>query len=137
LANGLQVVVLPKHRAPAVTQMVWYKTGAADDPRGKSGIAHFLEHLMFKGTKANPPGAFTALIAQSGGRDNAFTSQDVHGLPRDRGEGSARNGDAARGRPHDRPAVSTMRCSCRSATSSSKSAACGSTTTRPRCFASS
>jgi zinc protease len=77
LANGLQVVLLPKHQAPAVTQMVWYKTGAADDPRGKSGIAHFLEHLMFKGTKANPPGAFTALIAQSGGRDNAFTSQDV------------------------------------------------------------
>src|SRR5947209_11644169 len=57
--------------------MVWYKTGAADDPRGKSGIAHFLEHLMFKGTKANPPGALTALIAQSGGRDNAFSSQDV------------------------------------------------------------
>jgi zinc protease len=76
LANGLQVVVLPNHRAPAVTQMVWYKTGAADDPRGKSGIAHFLEHLMFKGTKANPPGAFTALIAQTGGRDNAFTTED-------------------------------------------------------------
>ena len=76
LANGLEVVVLPKHQAPAVTQMVWYKTGAADDPRGKSGIAHFLEHLMFKGTKANPPGAFTALIAQSGGRNNAFTTED-------------------------------------------------------------
>jgi zinc protease len=76
LANGLQVVVLPNHRVPAVTQMVWYKVGAADDPRGKSGIAHFLEHLMFKGTKAHPPGAFTALIAQNGGRDNAFTSTD-------------------------------------------------------------
>ena len=76
LANGLQVVVLPNHRAPAVTQMVWYKTGAADDPRGKSGIAHFLEHLMFKGTKANPPGAFTTQIAQTGGRDNAFTTED-------------------------------------------------------------
>jgi zinc protease len=76
LANGLEVVVLPNHRAPAVTQMVWYKTGAADDPRGKSGIAHFLEHLMFKGTKANPPGAFSALIAQTGGRDNAFTAED-------------------------------------------------------------
>ena len=47
LGNGLQVIVLPNHRVPAVTQMVWYKTGAADDPRGKSGIAHFLEHLMF------------------------------------------------------------------------------------------
>jgi zinc protease len=76
LANGLQVVVLPKHQAPAVTQMVWYKTGAADDPRGKSGIAHFLEHLMFKGTRANPPGTFSAQIAQNGGRDNAFTTED-------------------------------------------------------------
>ena len=76
LANGLQVVVLPNHRVPAVTQMVWYKTGAADDPRGKSGIAHFLEHLMFKGTTAHPPGAFSALISQGGGRNNAFTTED-------------------------------------------------------------
>ena len=76
LANGLQVVVVPNHRVPAVTQMLWYKVGAADDPRGKSGIAHFLEHLMFKGTQANPPGAFSALIAQNGGRDNAFTTED-------------------------------------------------------------
>ena len=68
LANGLEVVVVPNHRVPAVTQMVWYKVGAADDPRGKSGIAHFLEHLMFKGTEANPPGAFSALISQTGGR---------------------------------------------------------------------
>ncbi len=88
LANGLEVVVLPKHQAPAVTQMVWYKTGAADDPRGKSGIAHFLEHLMFKGTKANPPGALTAMISQTGGRDNAFTTEDVtvfhETVPKDR-----------------------------------------------------
>src|SRR5438876_6269770 len=76
LDNGMQVVVAPNHRVPAVTQMVWYKVGAADDPLGKSGIAHFLEHLMFKGTKANPPGAFSALISQSGGRNNAFTSDD-------------------------------------------------------------
>jgi zinc protease len=76
LANGLQVVVIPNHRAPAVTQMVWYKTGAADDPRGKSGIAHFLEHLMFKGTRANPGSAFSTLIAQNGGRDNAFTTEN-------------------------------------------------------------
>jgi zinc protease len=76
LANGLQVVVLPNHRVPAVTQMVWYKVGAADDPRGKSGLAHFLEHLMFKGTRAHPPGTFGALIAAHGGRDNAFTSED-------------------------------------------------------------
>ncbi len=80
LANGLQIVVLPNHRVPAVTQMVWYKTGAADDPRGKSGIAHFLEHLMFKGTKAHPPGDFSALISQGGGRHNAFTSEDYTGF---------------------------------------------------------
>jgi zinc protease len=76
LGNGLQVVVLPNHRVPAITQMVWYKVGAADDPRGRSGLAHFLEHLMFKGTKTYPPGAFNTLIAQNGGRDNAFTSED-------------------------------------------------------------
>ncbi len=76
LDNGMQIVVVPNHRVPAITQMVWYKVGAADDPLGKSGLAHFLEHLMFKGTAATPPGAFTALIARNGGRDNAFTTQD-------------------------------------------------------------
>jgi zinc protease len=76
LANGLQVVIIPNHRAPVVTQMVWYKVGGADEPRGKSGIAHFLEHLMFRGTKDVPPGVFSRLVAQNGGRDNAFTSED-------------------------------------------------------------
>ncbi|MBV8889530.1 MAG: insulinase family protein [Alphaproteobacteria bacterium] len=76
LANGMSGVVLPNHRAPAVTQMVWYKIGAADDPFGKSGLSHFLEHLMFKGTRAVPPGAFSAKIAENGGRDNAFTTED-------------------------------------------------------------
>src|SRR5207248_684788 len=76
LDNGMQVVVAPNHRVPAVTQMVWYKVGAADDPLGKSGLAHFLEHLMFKGTKATPPGAFAKLIGREGGRDNAFTTED-------------------------------------------------------------
>ncbi len=80
LGNGMQVVVLPNHRVPAVTQTVWYKVGAADDPRGKSGLAHFLEHLMFKGTKTTAPGEFSQLIAQSGGRDNAFTSADYTGF---------------------------------------------------------
>ena len=75
----MQVVVLPNHRVPAVTQTVWYKIGAADDPRGKSGIAHFLEHLMFKGTKTTAPGEFSQLIAQAGGRDNAFTAADYTG----------------------------------------------------------
>src|SRR6202045_2086254 len=76
LANGLDFVVIPDRRAPVVTHMVWYRNGSADDPRGKSGIAHFLEHLMFKGTRANPPGTFSAQIAQNGGRDNAFTTED-------------------------------------------------------------
>src|SRR5712692_5448604 len=76
LANGLQVVVIPNHRAPVVTQMVWYKVGAADEPRGKSGIAHFLEHLMFRGSRDVAPGEFSRLVAQNGGRDNAFTAED-------------------------------------------------------------
>ncbi len=76
LANGLDVVVIPDHRAPVVTHMVWYRNGSADDPLGKSGIAHFLEHLMFKGTKNNPQGKFSELVADSGGQENAFTSND-------------------------------------------------------------
>jgi zinc protease len=76
LANGLEVVVVENHRAPIATQMIWYKVGAADELRGKTGIAHFLEHLMFRGTKETPPGAFSRTIAQNGGRDNAFTTAD-------------------------------------------------------------
>lgn len=76
LSNGMQVVVIPNHRVPAVTHMVWYRCGAADEERGKSGIAHFLEHLMFKGTKEVPAGMFSRIVAQNGGRDNAFTTQD-------------------------------------------------------------
>ena len=77
LDNGLQVVVIPDHRAPVVTQMVWYKVGAADEPPGTSGIAHFLEHLMFKGTDSIPTGQFSKMIARNGGDDNAFTNHDV------------------------------------------------------------
>lgn len=76
LDNGLQVVVLPDHRVPVVTHMVWYRVGAADEPPGKSGIAHFLEHLMFKGTDKIAPGEFSKTVARMGGQDNAFTSQD-------------------------------------------------------------
>src|SRR6476661_1123946 len=76
LANGLQVLVIPDHRAPVVTQMVWYKVGAADEPQGKAGIAHFLEHLMFKGTAEVPAGEFSRTVRRHGGEDNAFTSQD-------------------------------------------------------------
>ena len=76
LPNGLEVVVVADHRAPVVTHMVWYKVGAADEPPGKSGIAHFLEHLMFKGTREYPEGMFSKLVARHGGRENAFTAHD-------------------------------------------------------------
>jgi zinc protease len=79
LDNGMQVVVIEDHRAPAVTHMVWYRVGAADEPPGKPGIAHFLEHLMFKGTKEIAPGEFSRIVARNGGRDNAFTSSDYTG----------------------------------------------------------
>jgi zinc protease len=76
LENGLNVVIVPDHRSPVVTHMIWYKVGAADDPKGKAGIAHFLEHLMFKGTKKYPAGAFSHLVRINGGVDNAFTTHD-------------------------------------------------------------
>ncbi|MDD9910395.1 MAG: pitrilysin family protein [Ahrensia sp.] len=76
LDNGMQVVVIPDRRAPVVTHMVWYKAGSADEPPGKSGIAHYLEHLMFKGTKNVKSGEFSARIASIGGQENAFTSYD-------------------------------------------------------------
>jgi zinc protease len=76
LDNGLQVVVIPDHRTPVVTHMIWYRIGAADEPPGKSGIAHFLEHLMFKGTARNPAGRFSKTLATIGGQENAFTSSD-------------------------------------------------------------
>jgi zinc protease len=77
LSNGMQVVVIPDHRAPVVTHMVWYKVGAADEPKGVSGIAHFLEHLMFKSTDKIPLGEFSKIVARLGGQDNAFTGHDV------------------------------------------------------------
>jgi zinc protease len=76
LDNGLQVVVVTNRRAPIVTHMVWYKVGAADELPGESGNAHFLEHLMFKGTETLGPGEFSRIIARNGGRENAFTSHD-------------------------------------------------------------
>ncbi len=79
LANGMEVVVIPDHRVPVVTHMVWYKVGAADEQPGKSGIAHFLEHLMFKGTEKNPAGQFSKTLATIGGQENAFTSSDYTG----------------------------------------------------------
>src|ERR1700735_4553966 len=76
LANGLEVVVIPDHRTPVVTHMIWYKVGAADETPGKSGLAHFLEHLMFKGTAKNPEGRFSQILATIGGQENAFTTSD-------------------------------------------------------------
>jgi zinc protease len=79
LANGMEVVVIPDHRAPVVTHMVWYRVGSADEPQGKSGIAHFLEHLLFKGTAKYPAGEFSRLIRLNGGEENAFTTRDYTG----------------------------------------------------------
>ncbi|MDP2619527.1 MAG: pitrilysin family protein [Hyphomicrobiales bacterium] len=79
LANGMQVVVIPDHRAPVVTHMIWYKVGSADEPPGKTGVAHFLEHLMFKGTPTHPNGDFSRIVAEKGGQENAFTSTDYTG----------------------------------------------------------
>ena len=79
LENGMQVVVVPNHRVPVVTQMVWYKVGSADEPPGRSGVAHLLEHLMFKGTKTLAPGEYSRILARNGGRENAFTSYDYTG----------------------------------------------------------
>ena len=77
LANGLKVVVVSNHRVPIVTHMIYYRVGALDEPAGQSGIAHFLEHLMFKGTKTMAPGEFSAIVARNGGRENAFTTSDA------------------------------------------------------------
>ena len=76
LGNGLEVVVIPDHRAPVVTHMVWYKVGSADETAGESGLAHFLEHLMFKGTKKNPIGRYSQTVSTLGGQENAFTTDD-------------------------------------------------------------
>ena len=76
LDNGMDVVVIEDNRAPVVVHMVWYKVGSADEPEGVSGVAHFLEHLMFKGTDILAPGEFSQTVAANGGSDNAFTSYD-------------------------------------------------------------
>jgi len=87
LANGMQVVVIQDHRTPVVTQMIWYKVGSADETPGRSGLAHFLEHLMFKGTDKHPAGEFSQTVLKVGGNENAFTSVDYTGyfqrVPRD------------------------------------------------------
>lgn len=76
LENGMQIVVVEDHRAPVVVHMVWYRAGSADEPPGASGVAHFLEHLLFKGTEKLEPGELSATVQRNGGSDNAFTSYD-------------------------------------------------------------
>ena len=76
LENGLKIIVQEDHRSPVVVSQVWYKAGALDEVNGKTGVAHVLEHMMFKGTKKVPAGQFSRKIAAAGGRENAFTSQD-------------------------------------------------------------
>ncbi|CEJ15476.1 Protease 3 precursor [bacterium YEK0313] len=79
LPNGLEVVAIPDHRVPVVTHMLWYRVGSADEEAGKSGIAHFLEHLMFKGTARAPGNTFSTAVTSVGGNENAFTSYDYTG----------------------------------------------------------
>ncbi len=77
LANGLRVLLVEDHRSPVVSFQVWYRVGSRNEPRGRTGLAHFLEHMMFKGTPTHGPRQYSRLIEQNGGQDNAFTSQDV------------------------------------------------------------
>src|SRR5688572_6152222 len=77
LDNGLRVLLLEDHRSPIVTVQTWYRVGSRNEARGATGIAHFLEHLMFRGTARHGPGEFARLVERNGGQDNAFTSQDV------------------------------------------------------------
>ena len=76
LDNGLRLIVNEDHRAPVVVSQVWYQAGSIDEVNGKTGVAHVLEHMMFKGTKTIKPGEFSEIIARSGGRENDFTGTD-------------------------------------------------------------
>src|SRR5918992_836513 len=77
LDNGLRVLLLEDHRSPIVTVQLWYRVGSRNEARGATGIAHFLEHLLFKGTPKYGPRMFARLVEQNGGQNNAFTSADV------------------------------------------------------------
>ena len=79
LANGMKVLVIEDHRAPTVAHMVWYRAGSIDEVNGGTGVAHVLEHMMFKGTRDLPAGEFSRRVAAMGGRENAFTSRDYTG----------------------------------------------------------
>jgi len=77
LDNGLKVLLLEDHKSPAVTFQVWYRVGGRNEKDGKSGLAHFLEHMLFKGTPTTGPEEYSRIIAKNGGRSNAFTSSDM------------------------------------------------------------
>src|SRR5881397_1265123 len=77
LENGLRVLLQEDHRSPVVSFQMWYRVGSRNEARGATGIAHFLEHLMFRGTPAHGPGEYAKIVERNGGQDNAFTSQDV------------------------------------------------------------
>src|SRR5574337_1738785 len=79
LKNGMQLIVQPDRRAPTAMHMVWVRVGSMDEVDGVSGVAHVLEHMMFKGTKKLPPGEFSRRVAALGGQENAFTSRDYTG----------------------------------------------------------
>ena len=76
LKNGMRVLVKEDHRSPVVVSMIWYRTGSLDEVNGKTGVAHLLEHMMFKGTKTTKPGEYSEIVAAAGGRENAFTGAD-------------------------------------------------------------
>ncbi len=76
LANGLKILVKEEHRSPVVVSQIWYKVGSSYEPSGITGISHMLEHMMFKGTDKHPAGEFSKIIAENGGRENAFTGRD-------------------------------------------------------------
>ena len=132
LANGLELVVIPDHRAPVVTHMIWYKVGAADETPGKSGLAHFLEHLMFKGTAKNPTGHVLAGRRPHRRPGKRLHLERLHRLLPARAERPAQDRDGVRGRPHDRPAAHRRRWCCPSARSSSRSGTSASATIRTR-----
>ena len=76
LENGLKVLIIEEHKAPVATFQVWYRTGAKDEPAGKSGLSHLLEHMMFKGTTKYGPSVFSNTVQKNGGTDNAYTTKD-------------------------------------------------------------
>ena len=101
--------MIPNHRAPVVTHMIYYKVGAIDEPAGKSGLAHVLEHLMFKGTKTLKPGEFSTIVARNGGQENAFTSQDYTGYYQNVAADRLEEDDADRSGPDVEPGADRRR----------------------------